>query len=85
MARSLIESMSETWDPTAHPNTYRKALEKLVASKRKFVIEEPRRKRASRGRSSTSWRRCGRVLGQERGAKRASDRSKSSSRRRGVA
>jgi DNA end-binding protein Ku len=39
MARSLIDSMSDTWDPTEHPNTYRKALEKLVASKRTFAIE----------------------------------------------
>ncbi len=38
MARSLVESMSDEWDPTAHPNTYRKALEKLVASKRTFVV-----------------------------------------------
>ena len=54
MARSLIESMSDTWDPTAHPNAYRKALEKLVASKRKFVIEEPERGRgrATEGRRS---------------------------------
>jgi DNA end-binding protein Ku len=41
MARSLIESMSDTWDPTQHPNTYRKALEKLIASKRTFVVETP--------------------------------------------
>jgi len=41
MARSLIESMSDTWDPTQHPNTYRKALEKLVASKRTFALEVP--------------------------------------------
>lgn len=41
MARSLIESMSDTWDPTQHPNTYRKALEKLVASKRRFALEVP--------------------------------------------
>ena len=41
MARSLIESMSDTWDPTQHPNTYRKALQKLVASKRTFAVETP--------------------------------------------
>jgi DNA end-binding protein Ku len=44
MARSLVESMSDTWDPTAHPNTYRKALEKLVASKKKFAVEVPETK-----------------------------------------
>jgi DNA end-binding protein Ku len=41
MARALIDSMSDEWDPTAHPNTYRKALQKLVASKRTFAIETP--------------------------------------------
>jgi DNA end-binding protein Ku len=39
MARSLIESMSDEWDAMAHPNTYRKALEKLVAAKRTFAIQ----------------------------------------------
>src|SRR6185503_17270793 len=43
MASTLIESMSDTWDPTEHPNTYRKALEKLVASKRTFAVGEPER------------------------------------------
>jgi DNA end-binding protein Ku len=39
MARTLVESLSDTWDPTAHPNTYRKALEKLVAAKRTVAVE----------------------------------------------
>jgi DNA end-binding protein Ku len=39
MARLLIDQMSaEEWDPTAHPNEYKKALEKLLASKRTFAI-----------------------------------------------
>jgi DNA end-binding protein Ku len=44
MARLLIDRMSEEWDPTKHPNEYRKALEKLLASKRRFAIapEAPR-------------------------------------------
>ena len=42
MARLLIDQMSEEqWDPTAHPNEYKKALEKLLASKRKFPLAEP--------------------------------------------
>ena len=41
MAEMLIDQMSEEWDPTQHPNQYRRALEKLLASKRKFAIEEP--------------------------------------------
>jgi DNA end-binding protein Ku len=39
MARLLIDQMSEEeWDPTAHPNEYKKALEKLLASKRTFAL-----------------------------------------------
>ena len=41
MAEMLIEQMSEEWDPTQHPNQYRRALEKLLSSKRRFAIEEP--------------------------------------------
>jgi DNA end-binding protein Ku len=40
MARSLIEQMSGEFDPTDHPNRYRKVLEKLLASKRRFELEE---------------------------------------------
>ena len=43
MARLLIDQMSEeAWDPTQHPNEYRRALEKLLASKRKFAVSEPK-------------------------------------------
>jgi DNA end-binding protein Ku len=41
MARTLIENMSAEWDPTDHPNTYRKALEKLLKAKRTFALEAP--------------------------------------------
>jgi DNA end-binding protein Ku len=41
MARLLIDQMStEEWDPTQHPNEYRRALEKLLSSKRKFALKE---------------------------------------------
>ena len=41
MARLLIDQMStEEWDPTQHPNEYRRALEKLLSSKRKFALTE---------------------------------------------
>ena len=41
MARLLIDQMSEEeWDPTQHPNEYRRALEKLLSSKRKFALRE---------------------------------------------
>jgi DNA end-binding protein Ku len=47
MAKTLIEQMSEQWDPTQHPNEYRKALQKLLESKRKFAVvpEGPRGKK----------------------------------------
>ncbi|MEP6471949.1 MAG: Ku protein [Acidobacteriota bacterium] len=51
MARLLIDQMSEeAWDPTQHPNEYRRALEKLLASKRKFAVAEPK----SRGKGKES-------------------------------
>jgi DNA end-binding protein Ku len=39
MARMLIGQMSGEFDPTEHPNVYRKALEKLLASKRRFELD----------------------------------------------
>jgi DNA end-binding protein Ku len=42
MARLLIDQLStEEWDPTAHPNEYRRALQKLLASKKKFPVAAP--------------------------------------------
>ena len=47
MARLLIDQMStEEWDPTQHPNEYRRALEKLLSSKRKFTLKEGKGKGA---------------------------------------
>lgn len=47
MARLLIDQMStEEWDPTQHPNQYRRALEKLLSSKRKFALKEGKGKQA---------------------------------------
>jgi DNA end-binding protein Ku len=41
MAKMLIDQLSTAeWDPAAHPNEYRKGLEKLLASKRRFSIKE---------------------------------------------
>src|SRR5262245_44689547 len=40
MARMLIEQMAGEFDPTEHPNVYRKALEKLLSSKRRFEIAD---------------------------------------------
>jgi DNA end-binding protein Ku len=39
MAKLLIEQMSgEGWDPAEHPNTYRKSLKKMLASKKRFAL-----------------------------------------------
>jgi DNA end-binding protein Ku len=40
MAATLVEQMSGKWDPAAHPNVYRKAVEKLIASKPKFDVAD---------------------------------------------
>lgn len=40
MAGTLIEQMTGKWDPAAHPNVYRKAVEKLIATKPKFDVTE---------------------------------------------
>ncbi|HEY8515904.1 MAG TPA: Ku protein [Candidatus Binatia bacterium] len=40
MASTLIDQMTGEWDPTEHPNRYRKALEKLIAKKPKFDVEK---------------------------------------------
>ena len=45
MAKLLIDQMSEEeWDPTQHPNEYRRALEKLLSSKRNFALTETKGK-----------------------------------------
>jgi DNA end-binding protein Ku len=41
MATTLVDQLTGTWDPTEHPNEYRKALEKLLASKKTFGVAQP--------------------------------------------
>ncbi len=41
MARLLIDQMSgDGWEPAEHPNEYRKALKKLLASRKRFSLDE---------------------------------------------
>ena len=40
MAAALVEQMTGKWDPAAHPNVYRKAVEKLIARKPAFDVAE---------------------------------------------
>jgi DNA end-binding protein Ku len=42
MAKLLVDQLTGTWDPTEHPNQYRKALEKLLTSKKTFAVAEAR-------------------------------------------
>jgi len=91
MARSLIESMSDSWDPTEHPNTYKKALEKLVASKRTVAVAAEERGEAAPKKVVDLMEALRASLGQERGQERRGGKSASprkgarTSRRRGAA
>jgi DNA end-binding protein Ku len=50
MAKLLIDQLStEEWDPTQHPNEYRRALRKLLASRAKFAVAAPARVAAKGG------------------------------------
>ena len=40
MAKMLIDQMTTEWDPAEHPNEYRQALTKLLASKKKFAVKK---------------------------------------------
>ena len=42
MAKMLVDQLTGSWDPTEHPNVYRRALEKLLASKKSFAVAEKR-------------------------------------------
>ncbi|HSP95030.1 MAG TPA: Ku protein, partial [Thermoanaerobaculia bacterium] len=42
--------MSEEWDPTQHPDEYRRALEKLLASKRRFAVHAGGKERGEEGK-----------------------------------
>ena len=82
MARMLIDQMSgEGWDPSEHPNEYRKALKKLLSSKKRFALEE---KGEGRERETENvvdlMDALKKSLGQSRRAPRAT-----TSRRRGAA
>lgn len=49
MARMLIDHLStEEWDPTAHPNEYKRALQKLLASKKTFGVAPKTNTRAGK-------------------------------------
>jgi DNA end-binding protein Ku len=69
MARLLIDQMSaEGWDPADHPNTYRKSLEKLLASRRRFrLIEKEHADAGSQGNVVDLMDALRKSLGQTKG------------------
>jgi len=81
MARLLIDQMSEEWDPTEHPNEYRRALEKLLASKRTFGLKTAEARAGAGGaevvdlmealRRSIGSRSGGRAKARKSGTRRA--------------
>ena len=84
MAETLIEQMSDKWDPTQHPNEYRKALQKLLASKKKFAVApEPRGKGKKEAEVVDLMEALRRSIG-ERGG-RAKAKKSASTRRAGAA
>ena len=80
MARLLVDQMSgEGWDPSEHPNAYRKALRKLLASKKRFAIGQTAEKKGERAAENVVdlMEALKKSLGQSRAApKRASSRRK---------
>jgi len=80
MARLLVDQMSgEGWNPSEHPNAYRKALRKLLASKKRFAIGETAEKKGERAAENVVdlMEALKKSLGQSRAApKRASSRRK---------
>lgn len=84
MARMLIDQMStEGWDPTQHPNEYRRALQKLLTSKRKFAVTEAKEPENVVDLMEALRRSVGKAGGGRERPKRAA--AKSGSRRAGAA
>lgn len=82
MARLLIDQMSEEWDPAQHPDEYHRALEKLLASKRKFAIAPEAVRGAKEGKVVDLMEALRRSIGEKGGRARA---RKSGSRKAGAA
>jgi DNA end-binding protein Ku len=81
MAEMLIQQMStEGWDPAEHPNTFRKALKKLLASRRRFALAEAGEEPKERENVVDLMEALRRSVGQAKGTPK-----RSSTRRRGAA
>ena len=85
MARMLIDQMSgEGWDPAEHPNEYRKSLKKLLASKKRFALEE-KAEGKGKERAAENVVDLMEALKKSLGQPRRAARTATASRRRGAA
>jgi DNA end-binding protein Ku len=83
MARMLVDQMSgEGWDPSEHPNEYRRALRKLLASKNRFAISPAAEKN---GRASENVVDLMDALKKSLGQSRSAPRKAAPRRRAGAA
>jgi DNA end-binding protein Ku len=85
MARLLIDRMSEEWDPTQHPDEYRRALEKLLASKRKFAVHSGGKERGEEGKVVNLMDALRKSLEGTSGRTRATRAKRSGARKAGAA
>jgi len=50
MARNLIDQLTtQEWDPSAHPDAYKKALKKLLQKKHRFVVAKEKEREETEG------------------------------------
>lgn len=87
MARTLIEKMTAEWDPTAHPNEYRKALDKLLAGRKTVAVGPAAGPAEPGGKVVDLMEALRRSLGEDKPkpTRRAAGRGKAGGRRRGAA
>ena len=85
MAQTLIEQMSDEWDPTRHPNEYRKALQKLLASKKKFAVAPEARGKGKKEAEVVDLMEALRRSIGEKGGGRAKAKKSPATRRAGAA
>jgi DNA end-binding protein Ku len=75
MAKLLIDQMSQEWDPAQHPNEYRRALQKLLASKRTFGLKAAEAKEGKGAEVVDLMEALRRSIGARSGARPKSKRS----------
>ena len=82
----LIDQMSGgEWDPAQHPNEYRKALTRLLSSKRRFAIAEAPKGRAEESNVVDLMDALKKSLGSGAGGPGRARPKRAAARRRGAA